>query len=146
MRVFGRSPAFLRMRLQQNHGYSETVDGFGALPAHEGADRGPAGAFHEEPDREASRIARIGGTRGLDQLREENRAAWRELWRGRIQLLGASQRWQGYVEYPEDFSIESFQENLQILALAKQTIRSPYVRRELEKKAAKRLPSITYEA
>ena len=55
-------------------------------------------AFHVEPDREASRIARIGGTRGLDQLREENRAAWRELWRGRIRLLGASQRWQGYVD------------------------------------------------
>jgi hypothetical protein len=52
----------------------------------------------EEPDREAARIARIGGTRGLDQLRDENRAAWRELWQGRIRLLGAGRRWQSYVD------------------------------------------------
>jgi hypothetical protein len=55
-------------------------------------------AFHDEPDREASRLASIGGIRGFDQLREENRTAWRDLWRGRIRLLGADSRWQGYVD------------------------------------------------
>lgn len=55
-------------------------------------------ALHDEPDREATRVASTGAIRGYDRLREENRSAWRELWRGRIRLLGADRRWQGYAD------------------------------------------------
>jgi trehalose/maltose hydrolase-like predicted phosphorylase len=50
--------------------------------------------MHSEPDRQAIRMAWLGNSRGFEQLREENRAAWAELWRGRVHLLGAETRWQ----------------------------------------------------
>jgi hypothetical protein len=46
---------------------------------------------------------------------------------------------QGYIEYPDNFSIESFTESLQILTAAKTGIRSPTFRREMEKKEARRI-------
>lgn len=45
----------------------------------------------------------------------------------------------GYVEYPEDFSIQSFQELLAELQQAKLALRSPTLKRELEKRIARRL-------
>jgi len=51
-------------------------------------------SMHTEPDRQAARMVFVGATRGFEQLREENRAAWREIWRGRIKLVGADSRWQ----------------------------------------------------
>jgi trehalose/maltose hydrolase-like predicted phosphorylase len=52
------------------------------------------GVAHPEPHRQAIRVAYLAGERGFQQLREENRAVWAELWRGRPLLHGASTRWQ----------------------------------------------------
>jgi hypothetical protein len=54
--------------------------------------------LHSEPDREAARMTFLGATRGLDVIRAENRAAWAELWKGRIKLLGADRRWQSMAD------------------------------------------------
>src|SRR5256714_7413078 len=53
---------------------------------------------HSEPHREAIRLAAIGSNLGFDRLREENRAAWNDLWCGRVQLVGAGRRWQAYAD------------------------------------------------
>ena len=50
--------------------------------------------LHAEPHWQASRHVGAAVRLGFDQLREQNRAAWAELWRGRPQLLGAEARWQ----------------------------------------------------
>ncbi len=47
---------------------------------------------HSEPHREAIRLAAIGSSLGFDRLRDENRAAWNDLWCGRVQLVGAGRR------------------------------------------------------
>ena len=49
---------------------------------------------HGEPNQEAIRLVRTGWHRGFEKLRADNRAAWAELWRGRVRLLGADSRWQ----------------------------------------------------
>jgi protein-glucosylgalactosylhydroxylysine glucosidase len=53
---------------------------------------------HSEPHRQALRLAAIGSNLGFDRLREENRVAWNDLWRGRVQLIGAGRRWQSYAD------------------------------------------------
>lgn len=45
----------------------------------------------------------------------------------------------GYIEYPDDFSVESFLEDLQVLSSAQGAIRSETFRRELEKKISKKI-------
>ena len=50
--------------------------------------------LHHQPHREATRLAARAEHLGFDALRLENRAAWRELWRGRIRLVGADDAWQ----------------------------------------------------
>jgi trehalose/maltose hydrolase-like predicted phosphorylase len=55
-------------------------------------------AMHSEPDRQAARMAFLGTTRGFDTIRNENRDAWADIWRGRIRLLGADDRWQGIAD------------------------------------------------
>lgn len=50
--------------------------------------------LHSQPELQAIRLARIGQQQGFATLREENRAAWAEIWQGRIRLLGAGERWQ----------------------------------------------------
>lgn len=52
-------------------------------------------AMHSEPDRQAARMAFLGTTRGFDTIRNENREAWADIWKGRIRLLGADDHWQG---------------------------------------------------
>ena len=54
---------------------------------------------HHQPDFEAARRAGLGQATGFDTLRSENRARWDELWKGRVQLLGAS-RWDLAPELP----------------------------------------------
>ena len=49
---------------------------------------------HARPDEQAGRLAAVGAARGFDRLRAENRAAWKELWRGRIEVDGPERRWQ----------------------------------------------------
>lgn len=50
--------------------------------------------MHGQPDRHALRLAARARELGWDLVRADNRAAWDELWRGRIRLVGADPRWQ----------------------------------------------------
>ncbi len=53
------------------------------------------GNLHSQPDRQAMRLAHAAAIQlGFAQLRAANRAAWAELWRGRVLLHGAGARWQ----------------------------------------------------
>jgi trehalose/maltose hydrolase-like predicted phosphorylase len=54
--------------------------------------------LHEAPDQQASRLAAKAGAEGFDKLRRQNRAVWEELWKGRIRLEGAGERWQGLAD------------------------------------------------
>ena len=51
-------------------------------------------ALHGQPDQQAARMAAKARFDGFDAIRAENRAAWAELWKGRIKLVGAGDRWQ----------------------------------------------------
>jgi protein-glucosylgalactosylhydroxylysine glucosidase len=55
-------------------------------------------AIHEQPHIQAARLLQQGRRIGFDQLREDNRAAWADLWRGRVVLPGASTRWQAMAD------------------------------------------------
>ncbi|HKT02571.1 MAG TPA: hypothetical protein VJT31_23830 [Rugosimonospora sp.] len=55
-------------------------------------------ALHNEPHIQAVRLLQQGWRIGFDQLREDNRAAWAELWRGRVVLSGAPTRWQAMAD------------------------------------------------
>jgi trehalose/maltose hydrolase-like predicted phosphorylase len=50
--------------------------------------------MHPDPHRQAVRLVARARDIGWDQLRADNRAAWAEIWRGRIVLVGAERRWQ----------------------------------------------------
>jgi protein-glucosylgalactosylhydroxylysine glucosidase len=50
--------------------------------------------LHHQPHREAVRLASRGGDLGFEELRSENRAAWQDLWKGRVHLVGADPMWQ----------------------------------------------------
>lgn len=54
--------------------------------------------LHLAPDQQATRLAAKARDDGFDTLRAQNRAAWAELWKGRIRLVGASERWQGLAD------------------------------------------------
>lgn len=49
---------------------------------------------HQQPEIQAARLAAMARRDGFDTVREENGAAWRELWKSRIRLVGAEPRWQ----------------------------------------------------
>jgi trehalose/maltose hydrolase-like predicted phosphorylase len=49
---------------------------------------------HARPDEQAGRLAALGAQLGFQKLRADNRSAWLELWRGRIEIDGADRRWQ----------------------------------------------------
>jgi len=51
-------------------------------------------AMHGHPDHQAVRLCAKARRDGFDALRRENREIWTELWKGRIRLEGASERWQ----------------------------------------------------
>lgn len=55
-------------------------------------------AMHAQPDQQAARMAAKARFDGFDAIRRENRAAWAELWKGRIRLVGAGQRWQALTD------------------------------------------------
>jgi protein-glucosylgalactosylhydroxylysine glucosidase len=55
-------------------------------------------ALHNEPEVHAVRQLQAGWMRGFDRLREDNRAAWDELWKGRVVLVGAPARWQALAD------------------------------------------------
>lgn len=54
--------------------------------------------MHRQPHRHAVRMVAIAAGLGFDELRRRNRAAWAELWQGRIRLVGAGDRWQGLAD------------------------------------------------
>jgi hypothetical protein len=54
--------------------------------------------LHDAPDQQATRLAAKARDDGFDKLRAQNRAAWAELWKGRIQLIGAGERWQALAD------------------------------------------------
>ncbi|MDB5455747.1 MAG: glycoside hydrolase family 65 central catalytic [Caulobacter sp.] len=54
--------------------------------------------MHDLPDQQAVRLAAKARADGFDKIRAENRAAWDELWKGRIRLQGAGARWQGLTD------------------------------------------------
>src|SRR6266576_3653301 len=53
---------------------------------------------HHEPHRQATRLVGMAAQRGFEQLRDENRRAWEEIWKGRITLVGADHRWQALAD------------------------------------------------
>jgi trehalose/maltose hydrolase-like predicted phosphorylase len=57
-----------------------------------------ASVMHSEPDQQAARLAAKAKFDGFASLRSENRARWRDLWKGRIRLVGASARWQALAD------------------------------------------------
>jgi protein-glucosylgalactosylhydroxylysine glucosidase len=50
--------------------------------------------MHVQPDLQAVRMVHTGQIRGFDQLRQDNRNEWGQMWQGRIVLAGAPSRWQ----------------------------------------------------
>lgn len=56
------------------------------------------GVMHHQPDHHAARMVAKARSDGFDTLRAENRAAWVELWKGRIRLIGADERWQALAD------------------------------------------------
>src|SRR5256714_8437325 len=57
-----------------------------------------ASQMHHEPNRQAARLVGMAAQRGFQRLRDENRGAWDEIWRGRIILVGAEARWQAIAD------------------------------------------------
>jgi trehalose/maltose hydrolase-like predicted phosphorylase len=55
-------------------------------------------ALHGRPDEQAGRMAAKARHDGFEVIRAENRAAWDELWKGRIRLVGAEPRWQALAD------------------------------------------------
>ncbi len=54
--------------------------------------------MHQMPDQHAARLAAKAGKDSFDKLRKQNRAVWDELWKGRIRLEGAGERWQSLAD------------------------------------------------
>ena len=56
------------------------------------------GAMHNRPDQQAVRMAAKARVDGFDTIRAENKAIWREIWKGRIVLSGTEERWQALTD------------------------------------------------
>ncbi len=54
--------------------------------------------MHNQPHRQAVRMAAMAGELGLEELRRRNGAVWRDLWRSRIRLVGAEPKWQAMAD------------------------------------------------
>jgi trehalose/maltose hydrolase-like predicted phosphorylase len=57
-----------------------------------------ASQMHHEPHRQAARLVGMAAQRGFQRLRDDNHAAWDEIWKGRIILVGAQERWQAMTD------------------------------------------------
>lgn len=53
---------------------------------------------HPHPEDHAARLLALAMDRGWDRMRDDQRVAWEELWRARIEIDGASRRWQEIVD------------------------------------------------
>lgn len=54
--------------------------------------------LHHQPHRQAVRLLAAATENGFDALRRLNHEAWADLWKGRIRLVGAGERWQGIAD------------------------------------------------
>ena len=54
--------------------------------------------LHRQPDHQATRLVARARADGFDKVRAGNRAVWKELWKGRIQLVGADHHWQAMAD------------------------------------------------
>jgi len=54
--------------------------------------------LHGDPDRQAIRLAYLGAQKGFDALREDNRQAWADLWKGRVLIEAEDPKWQRYAD------------------------------------------------
>lgn len=54
--------------------------------------------LHHQPHRHAVRMIAAAADLGFDELRRRNRAIWRDLWKGRIRLVGAEPKWQAMAD------------------------------------------------
>jgi trehalose/maltose hydrolase-like predicted phosphorylase len=54
--------------------------------------------LHRQPDYEAARLVAFAADVGFDAVRKANHACWAELWKGRIRLVGAEERWQAMAD------------------------------------------------
>jgi trehalose/maltose hydrolase-like predicted phosphorylase len=53
---------------------------------------------HHQPEAQAIRLVADGCLVGFEALRKQNRAAWADIWRSRILIHGADQRWQALAD------------------------------------------------
>jgi trehalose/maltose hydrolase-like predicted phosphorylase len=53
---------------------------------------------HDQPDFQAVREVARARKRGFDAIRAANRDVWRDLWKGRIEIIGAERRWQALAD------------------------------------------------
>ena len=56
------------------------------------------GTLHHEPHLQAIRMIKLALWDGFDTLREKNRAAWQEIWKGRVVVRGADEQWQDWLD------------------------------------------------
>lgn len=54
--------------------------------------------LHAQPDVQALRLAAQAKALGFDEIRRRNRDAWAELWRSRVRLVGADEKWQALAD------------------------------------------------
>ena len=83
------APLMTSYSVEAQPGQSYVLHQFSSLVASE---------LHHEPDRQASRLAGMAAQRGFQKLRDENRGAWQEIWRGRIKIVAADTRWQALAD------------------------------------------------
>jgi hypothetical protein len=53
---------------------------------------------HPHPADHAARLLALAMDKGWDRMREDQRTAWQELWRARIEIAGAERRWQAITD------------------------------------------------
>jgi len=82
-------PLMTRYRVRARAGRRYRLRQIGALVSE---------AMHSQPDLQAVRLAWAGQERGFDSLRRENQDLWKEIWRGRPELVGAPRRWQALAD------------------------------------------------
>lgn len=56
------------------------------------------GALHHEPHLQAIRMIKLALWEGFDALRDKNRAAWQEIWKGRVTLKAKDDKWQDWLD------------------------------------------------
>ncbi|WP_203923047.1 hypothetical protein, partial [Rugosimonospora africana] len=55
-------------------------------------------SLDSQPHMQAARLVDQAQLRGFDLMRHDNQVAWERLWRGRVMLVGAPQRWQAFAD------------------------------------------------